>query len=826
MLYSEPTNRKFCSHLGRTTLAVAPRVNHTKWCPTPSVPPPKSPDLPHGSLWSLINHIKVLHQYANLLSEAASGQGVHAPLLCGSAEMCQTHPALAWFAALCASISGSDSESNNDDRGSNSMFSIPKKYEEYQKHLDIWRQANPGLYSHAEAAYHVHQGYLVEDRNMTRFLVSKLLAEAKEYEVDIAGNILRARPSSYEEFHSQFTNWRKAGLYHTLCLAARNMPKAEQWMPKSLLHESSDWQELLDEFNQSSFCSKHRVAGICEALADRSPALSNHICSLLDKVAILTRVKSNTQSPTASNLLDDYLHMLQLPIDESSPYAHGLAMWGKLRQIIEDAVPPSLMCPSLYPPSNRGAWGYRRLELQMESGRLCIRPTPLQWIEKEALGQKDPGEKLPDRLYDILTRMGEAATSPEVAHLMLSPTTMTDCLAGKKVDMQSLKHFADRNYVIQAMGQSKLAGETHFIESINKLVACLPVIGVSRFPEPVQFLAWRVDLPPRALIYNGDVTEVDLSKTPPYLLPKTSMQDKLQNRTLSGISILEAPGSDHMGQIEVMAGLTDSGLESNGLESNAEYSSPISTQTDSGLESNAEYSSPISTQTDSLHTALRACIAEEIIAPHPDFADHPLHKVAIKTGPGKTELHHTTTLAEAVGLFTGPPPFRISDVALHESEPWNENHIDDRYAERQTADNGIRFRDWATVYHNEHEIQRCRMASHAITCGEVFETHFPLSTPAGHQWVSVTSTIPAETRVLRHMGGNSSLEVLRRSVESRFMHDGKLLPVRCKDDKVDRTHMELYTDHKSGNVLLAYAPIAFDGSRKAIEFMSFRHCEI
>jgi hypothetical protein len=655
------------------------------------------------------------------------------------------------------------------------MIPICNENDEYQKHVDIWRQANPGLYSHPEAAYHVHQGYMVEDRNMTRFLVSKLLDGAKEYEVDIAGNILRARPSSYDVFHSQFTNWRRAGLYHTLCLAAMNMPKAEQWIPKNLLHESSDWQELLDEFNQSGFCTKDRMTGICEALADRSPALRNHVCSLLDKVAILTRVKSNPSTVSSSNLLDDYLHLLQFPVEESSPYVNCMTAWGKLKRIIEEAVPPSLMCPSFYPPSNRGAWGYRNMDLRMEQGRLCIRPSPLQWIEKEALGQKEPGEKLPDRLYDILIRMGEAATSPEVAHLMISPKTMVDCLTGRRMDsntLHALARLTDRNQVIQAMANHKTTDETHYIEAINKLVACLPVVGIRQFPTPRQFLAWRVDLPPRALLYNGEETDIDVSKTPPYLLPKLSMQDKLQNRTLSGISALTDPSSD----------------------------------------------------ADTLHTALRACVADEIVAPHADFADHPNHKVAIRVGPGLTEVHHTTTLAEAVGLFTGPPPFRISDVALHESEPWNKNHVDDRYAERQTADNGNRFRDWATVYHDEHEIQRCRMASHAIKCEEVFETHFPLSMPSGHQWVSVASSIPAETRVLRHMGGNNGLEVLRRSVESRFMHDGKLLPVRNKDDKVDRAHMELYTDHLSGQVLLAYAPIASDGLRKSIEFISFRHC--
>jgi hypothetical protein len=44
-----------------------------------------------------------------------------------------------------------------------------------------------------------------------------------------------------------------------------------------------------------------------------------------------------------------------------------------------------------------------------------------------------------------------------------------------------------------------------------------------------------------------------------------------------------------------------------------------------------------------------------------DFADHPYHSV-------KTP-HETTTLAEAVALFTGPAPEKLSEVPLHHSEP-------------------------------------------------------------------------------------------------------------------------------------------------------------
>jgi hypothetical protein len=343
--------------------------------------------------------------------------------------------------------------------------------------------------------------------------------------------------------------------------------------------------------------------------------------------------------------------------------------------------------------------------------------------------------------------MGEAATSPEIAHLMLSPLTMKACLDGEPVDFGKLKHFTDRDYVIQRMGGG-------YVENIERLVACLPTVGIRQIN--MQILAWRVDIPPRALLYHGGDMEVDLGLTPPYLLEKSS-KFKLPYRTISGISSL------------------DFDLDLN------------------------------------FQNCLKSLLVQEIVDPHSDFADHPYHKVRM----GPTDLH-TTTLAEAINLFTGPTPFRTSNVPLNKSEKWDENHIDDRYAEKQIADNGARFRDWATVYHDENEIRRSRMASHAIKFGVIFETHFPLAA----QWVKVASTIQSETRVLRHMGGNSNLEVLRRSVDGRFMRDSKLLPVRNKGDVVELASMELYSD-PSGQVLLAYAPTTLDGS-KTIEFMSFR----
>ena len=110
-------------------------------------------------------------------------------------------------------------------------------------------------------------------------------------------------------------------------------------------------------------------------------------------------------------------------------------MWGRLKRTLEEHTPPSLLCPTLYPP-NRATWGFKHLRLRM--GELpFIEAGTLAWINKEHLNQfREHSSGLPDRLHDILLRIGEAATAPEpepgpeVAHLMLDPRSLTDALAG------------------------------------------------------------------------------------------------------------------------------------------------------------------------------------------------------------------------------------------------------------------------------------------------------------------------------------------------------------------------------------------------------------
>ena len=760
MPIADATRRSLCNHLGRQALELAPRVLHSK-CQAFLAAPPLTPGLPYGSLWGLVNHLKVLHQYTELVSEAASLHGQHALPLAGTPSACTD--GLEWFAPLCCEIP-------------------PNEAEDYCQHVQTWRASNPGLFSHAEAAFHVHQGYAVEDRNMTRSLVRAINPKAKEYEVDIAGNILQTHPDSFDDFLVEFRGWRSNPLYHLLRLAARNMPHAAQWVPERLVNEADDWQDLLDRFNQFGFCSPNRLQAILDALARRPPALSDHICSLLDRAAILARVKSNGHfHPPQTDCLDDCLSHLAFKRDEASPYAQCQLVWGGLKRAVEDAVPPSLLCPSLYPP-NRGTWGYRHLQLRMRGEAPYIHTGPLSWIDKEALCQcKETASKLPNRLHDILLRMGEAATAPEVAHLMLDPKSLAYALCGLRVHRNLLPDYSDRSYVLQQMDRGCVANSEEFSEAVQRIVEALPKVSVQQLPAPMQLLAWRVDCPPRAILYLGESEQVDLSSTPPYTLPKILLQDKLSSRTVSGISVLSMPTLGPGG----------------------------------------------------VHTALRACIAEEVVGRQSDFCEHPQNRVMLKSAPLRAANrdtrpehvpHTTTTLAEAVSLFTGPPPNQIMEVPLHASPEWDEEHIDHRYAERQLAANGSRFRDWLAVYHDPCELQRCRLASHEVRASELYHTHFPLVSGEGQSWVSVMSTVPPETVVLRHQQGKTDLESLKRSVNTRFMHDGKLLPVRSKGDKVHREHMEIYSDEAAGQVLIAYAPQSAEGQRLSLEFISFMRC--
>ena len=127
-----------------------------------------------------------------------------------------------------------------------------------------------------------------------------------------------------------------------------------------------------------------------------------------------------------------------------------------------------------------------------------------------------------------------------------------------------------------------------------------------------------------------------------------------------------------------------------------------------------------------VHDAIRACIAEEVGAPHPDFSEHPHHQAPIRVAKDRGPVPHTTTtLAEAGAPFTGPPPGVLSEVPPHASEPRDEDEVDAQHAHRPPGPDGSRCRHWLTVFRDVDELRRCRLASHTGLAGQLCHTHHP-----------------------------------------------------------------------------------------------------
>lgn len=766
----ETTRRRLCTALGRQAIAQAPPLSHELWLHESGAPPCMT-SLPVGNYYSLLNHVKVLQQYTELLSEAASGNGPHADYLLARPDSCVGD--FGWFESLCAPLA---------DTGFDHF---------YQRLIYQWREGNPGLHSEAEAAYHVYQSNCKTDLDLVRHIVLFLKPGAKEYEVRVAKNILDSKPATYDEFHSDFLNWRKRGLYHALCLAAKAMPSVEDWVPVRMVSESDELESLLKEFNVKGSCSSHRMAQLFEGISCRSDLFSNCVCGTLDRVAHLMRVPSDTGPDSLGDrddeTLDDLVQQLRVEVDTSNPYRDSIRVWRGLKSALETSLPPSMLCPALDPP-NRSTWGYRRLSLRVneDTGKVYIDHGPLQWMERASyVSLKDDGVfYTPERLRDILFRMGEAVTSPELGQLLFSWKQLSGFLHGdaKSIDdLDSYKNFySDRGNVLKEMASMhpwmrNCTLDSKTLDIKKDIFDLVPTPSQADHSPPLRILAYRVDCPSKVILYQGSSTDMDFGRNPPHTLKKTSYPDKVHNRTLSGVALIPDSTSD-------------------------------------------------------FHEALRAVLAHKVAAKHDDFADHSFHKSTIRNQEtNKTHVFTSTILAESVALFTGPKPSQISLISLNESVPWDGERIDHRYAEHQEGSNGSRYRDWASMYHDGPELHRSRLASHEVKVDQTYHTHFPvaertvaLDGKQKYSWVSVCSSLPAEVCVLRDLGGYTRLESLKRSVENRFMNDSKLLPVRVSGDTIERCNMELYSDEGAGQVMIAYTPTAADGGRRNVEMISFR----
>ena len=113
----------------------------------------------------------------------------------------------------------------------------------------------------------------------------------------------------------------------------------------------------------------------------------------------------------------------------------------------------------------------------------------------------------------------------------------------------------------------------------------------------------------------------------------------------------------------------------------------------------------------------------------------------------------------------GPPPL-YTHLRPHDSNPWNNEHEDRRYAETQVAANCHRFCDWLAV----HPEAKCRLDSHTIRTDHVFYTFFPLQGQDSCRWVKVACSVRPDLRVMHcRTAAPNPVDRLAMGVKARFL---------------------------------------------------------
>lgn len=712
-----------------------------------------------GSAWKLSNDLRVMSQYTRVLRDACQ----HNYFLLGSDTTCVER--LEWFHSF-AQPTRPLCETATQSIGSflGNCMSLA---------------GHPSI---KHAAFEAHRSIMKPDRELTQFLVEQHLARpCMEYELDVCAYMM-ARPTlTYEDWQVSFPQWRTLGLYYPLALASIYMPNLSCWLPCDV-HATKvgmSLQDCLRSFKYPAEDHSQALAKLAQDWKDDMTGTSDVLAGILDRLAILMRVKSNGAPSFA---LDEALEAFAkaTPVAEQGQppetiHAQNYAAWHPMKRSIETTFPPSLLAVPLVRPK-RETWGYARLTLQVgesspptvsfaECSLTHVKPKETKnnlahtyhppFIKECMLHQTS------QRIQDVLWRLGEIATSPSVSACMLRPDLALASLASlglrscEATPSQLGADIGSVGKVLERMGSDKACPpdmEDCYMTYTSALDSAIPQPSMHYLPSEKTILMWRLDTPPRAILYMGSGMDVDPRAEAQHHLEKVMVNAKVPHRPIGGI--MQAP--QHATE-------------------------------------------------DTLRSALRTFARDGL-------ATHPANTVLVTqsdsdAAPGKpTKLAKQTvtpvtctTLAEAVACFALTRPSALTTLNIGESCAWKEDGIDPRYAEKQTALNGFRFRDWTAMHVDKQGTQQSRLAAHAITYDCIYTTLIPWYLDEGAvKWVQMSSTLHPENRTLQ---GRS----LRHAVESRFLHDLRMLPTQNPQDKVLRSNCEIYTD-ASGTVGIAYCP--------------------
>jgi hypothetical protein len=712
-------------------------------------------EAPGGSTahqWAHLNSLRVAHQFVKNLGEMCAAS----PFLLGAPSTCVL--GLEWLAALVGPLGPVD------DKARAQIAATVEQFREGR-----------GIATTGEALFEAHRHLLCPDRDLTRLLLREHLGpceQCREFDVDVCAWMAASPDCTYASWLHGFPRWRESGLFFPLVIAAQRMPTLAHWLPEEV-HSTPlahCFARCLATVASPATCSPADLDALPAAwLADRSGA-AYLLAGTLDRIAVLLRVKSNGRAADPRDMrLDPALAAFPASFGDSMHEANHAA-WTALPAAIEDALPPSLLLAPLVRPRHP-TWGFAALTLCVEDGA----PRTIRFAESR-LGIVHPAleseihthtpcfardcmyHQTSHRVQDVLCRLGEILTSPDVALGMLHPTAVAAAIrGGTGVCTAVAAACSDRARVLASMssGASALSDYVGFARALE---SAAPPVATEHYAAPLALLFWRVDIPPRAVVFVGDAADMDPASQSQHHLPKLLLNSKIPQRAVGGSGLCPVGATEH-----------------------------------------------------DLRGVLRAFAAS-------DLRGHPCNLALARVEPHEatpqvarqTTPVVTTTLAESLACFALAPPSHLNTCQVGRSAPWTQDGIDPRYAEKQLADNGFRFRDWVAMHVGRGGTQQSRLAAHVLSFDALHVTKMPWVRGGEVRWVRVASTVCPQSRTLQG-------PTLRQAVENRFFHDPRMLPVRAQGDTVAKADVEVYSEGDA-RAFVVYSPV---GSAR-LEMVAFQ----
>ena len=700
-----------------------------------------------GTQWHHINSLRVAHQYTQLLGDMCSSN----PFLAGDPSTCVM--GLEWLSPLVAPLAPV-ADSVRAALGSTiELFRVGKRIDTTQ-----------------EAAFEAHRHLVCNDRDLTRILLAAHFSGCREYDVDVCAYMIASSALTYTAWLADFPRWRDTGLFFPLAVAAQHMPTLFYWLPPEvhdtpLAHRFARCLDLVGLARNGS--------DLLDALAAVWPAdqsgAAHLLAGTLDRIAILMRVKSNGRSADPCDMrLDPALAAFPRSFG-ASMHESNHAAWRALGAAIEDSLPPSLLLASLIRPK-KPTWGFHALTLCVDpvvtadahlfrtvrfaETRLClVEPVVDSEIHTHTpcFARDCMYHQTSHRIQDVLWRLGDIFTSPDVALAMLHPVAITACLLGEDPPENpalaaAVQACSNRPRVLACMSCAPQESPADYIRFATTLEAAVPLVTTEHCAQPLALLFWRVDIPPRAVIFVGSAADVDPASQSQHHLAKLLLNSKLTQRVVGGSGICPVGATEHH-----------------------------------------------------LRGALRAFAASDLRA-------HPCNLALARVEPHEASADLarqttpvvSTTLAESLACFALAPPLKVNVCDMGNSLPWKEEGIDPRYAEKQVAHNGFRFRDWVAMHVGRGGTQQSRLAAHVVEFDALHLTKMPWLQAGVVHWVRVASTVCPQSRTLQG-------PTLRQAVENRFLHDPRMLPVRQQGGTVAKGDAEVYSEGE-GRATVVYSP--------------------